>query len=282
VRGAYTPGFNATNSGIMPGPGLTYANYFMDYSFDEAKTSDGQTILNQGTTAVYIDISVFEWVSKKKILGADYALAVALPVTNSSLNSVKLGAVGGGGGFADLYVQPVTLGWRKKRAEVQLAYAFFAPTGRYTAGATDNVGTGYWTNTATAGETIYLTKNKGTSLSAYQMYEFHGTQTGTDIKPGSTFDLDYSLLQILPLKKNLSTLLQLGLVGYEQWQITDASGSGLGAVVPGRYTVNALGGAVNVILPERKAVFGARFFEEFSNLSTVQGYSLQITGGITF
>jgi hypothetical protein len=282
VRGAYPPGFNATNSGVMPGPGLTYANYFMGYSLNEFRTAKGDTIFEQGSAAVFIDINVFEWVSEKKILGANYALAAGLPFSNETLSSVLLGAVGGGGGFADSFYQPMTLGWHLKRADVQVAYAFFAPTGRFTAGASNNTGAGYWTNSPTAGETVYLTKNKATSLSAYQLYEFHTTQQGTNIHPGQTFNLDYSLMQILPLKKDMHTLLQFGLVGYGQWQTTNAGGPGLGPVHPGPYKVNALGGAANVILPVRKASVGFKLFKEFSNSSTVQGYSLQIMVGITF
>ncbi len=71
VRGVYTPGFNATNSGVMPEPGLTYANYFMDYSFDQFQTVKGDTIFEQGSAAVFVDINVFEWVSKKKFLDAN-------------------------------------------------------------------------------------------------------------------------------------------------------------------------------------------------------------------
>jgi len=34
IRGVYTPGFSATNSGVLPAPGLTYSNTFLAYSFD--------------------------------------------------------------------------------------------------------------------------------------------------------------------------------------------------------------------------------------------------------
>jgi hypothetical protein len=54
------------------------------------------------------------------------------------------------------------------------------------------------------------------------MYEFHGTQQSALIHPGQTFNLDYSLTQVFPLPGNLR--LQLGLVGYDQWQTTDKSG----------------------------------------------------------
>ena len=282
VRGKYTPGFSATNSGVMPEPGLTYLNTFMDYSFDQSKGSNGQNLPADLSVSVLVDLNVFVWVSKQKVLGANYALVAGLPITNSALSLAKLGAIGGGGGFADSFYQPVSLGWHLKRADIQAAYAFFAPTGRFNAGASNNTGTGNWTNALTAGETFYLTKNKGTAFSAYQMYEFHTTQEGTNIHPGQNFDLDYSLTQILPLQKDMHTLLQVGLVGYGQWQTSDNSGPGVNPSVPGHYKVNALGAAANIILPVRKASFGVKFFKEYSNVSTVQGYSVQITGAISF
>jgi hypothetical protein len=48
-------------------------------------------------------------VTKKKILGANYALAALLPFSNSSISSPTLGAIGGGGGFSDSFYQPLTL-----------------------------------------------------------------------------------------------------------------------------------------------------------------------------
>jgi len=282
IRGVYTPGIDATNSGVMPAPGLTYANYFMDYSFDQFKTARGDTIFESGNAAVFLDFNVFEWVTKKKILGANIAFLALLAVSNSSLDSARLGAVGGGGGFTDSFYEPFILGWHLKRADIKAAYAFFAPTGRFTAGATNNTGSGHWTNAPTAGETFYLTKNKATSLSAFQLYEFHTTQSGTNIHPGQTFDLDYSLMQILPLQKDEHTLLQFGLVGYGQWQTSNNSGPGVDPAHPAHYKVNALGGAGNIILPVRKASVGFKVFKEFSNSSTVQGYSVQITGAISF
>jgi hypothetical protein len=183
--------FQRGNSGVMPEPGLTYSNTFMDYSFNEAKcTVCGELVPH---VDVLLDVNVFMWVSKKKILGGNYVLVAGLRVTNSSLSLAGLKPIGGGGGFADSFYQPATLGWHLKRADIMVAYAFFAPTGRFTAGASNNTGTGHWTNAPTAGETLYLTKNKGTAFSAYQMYEFHTTQEGTNLHPGQTFDLDNSL-----------------------------------------------------------------------------------------
>jgi hypothetical protein len=111
-------------------------------------------------------------------------------------------------------LQPITLGWHLKRADITIAHALFAPTGKFRPGGTDNTGSGYWTNAPTAGETVYLTKDKATSISAYQVYEFHTTQKGTHIRPGQTFTLDYSLTHVLPLMKDMQTKLLIGLAGY--------------------------------------------------------------------
>ena len=160
--------------------------------------------------AVLVDVNVFMWVSKKKILGGNYGLVAGLPVTNSALSLAGENPVAGGGGFADSFYQPVTMGWHLKRADIIAAYAFFAPTGRFNAGASNNTGSGHWTNAPTAGETFYLTKNKGTAISAYEMYEFHTTQQGTNIHPGQTFDLDYSLRKSFHCKRTCTLCCKSG------------------------------------------------------------------------
>jgi hypothetical protein len=284
LRGVYTPGFSATNSGVLPGPGLTYSNTFLSYSFGQVVGPNGETLTKGASSGVTIDINAFVYVLKKKILGGNLGFVAGLPISNSSISSVQLGAVAGGAGFADSFYQPITMGWHLKRMDIMAAYSFFAPTGRFTPGATDNNGTGHWTNAPDAGETIYLTKNKATALSAFQMVEFHTAQTGTNITAGTTFDLDYSLTHILPLKKDHSLLLQLGLIGYGQWQLSDNTGPTIDPVVAAstHYAVNAMGVGGNVILPGRKTVLGFKWLNEFSNKNTIQGNAFQINGAITF
>ena len=194
-----------------------------------------------------------------------------------------MGSLRSGAGLTDIYIQPLALGWNLKRTDIKIAYGFIAPTGRFSGGASDDAGSGYWGHDISSGQTVYLTKNKATSFSAYELYEFHGTQRDTQVHPGQTFNLDYSLMQIVPLQKNQHTLLQFGLVGYGQYQTTDKSGP---TITPDQasahYRVNAMGGAVNFILPVRKAAVFFKALKEFDNRSTVEGYSIQIGGSVTF
>jgi hypothetical protein len=283
VRGVYPVGMNATNSGVTPQPGFTYANLFIFFSRDEEKGPNGDVIAT-GQNSIMMDMNSFVWVRKKKIAtlgGAIFSASATLPIANNSLTSDIRGSISAGGGFADSFYQPAILGWRKERVEIRAVYGYLAPTGRFTANANNNVGSGYWTSVISSGQTFYLTKNKATAFSAFQMYEFHGTQEGTGVHPGQTFNLDYSLTQVFPLIGNLS--LQLGLVGYGQWQTTDKQGP---AITPeqaaARYKVNALGFAANAMLPDRKVSLGIKYFHEFECRSTYQGYTLQISGSITF
>jgi hypothetical protein len=73
--------------------------------------------------------------------------------------------------------------------------------------------------------------------------------------------------------------LQFGLVGYEQRQIT--------AKVPAtttdeRYAINAVGFGVTGTLPKQKLNLGLKYFKEFANRASFQGYSLQVMGAFHF
>ena len=139
---------------------------------------------------------------------------------------------------------------RTPRVDVRGIFGFLAPTGKFNAGATDNVGNGYWTPVFTAGETLYLSEDRATTLSDFEMYEFHSTQSGTHIHPGDTFDLDYSLMRAFTFA---DSRLQVGLIGYGAWQTTAKTGPQITPAEDAqRYRVNALGAGLNYILPARK------------------------------
>lgn len=280
VRGVYPLGMSATNSGVTPPPGFTYSNLLAIYSRHEFRGPRGE-ILATGRNSVVMDLNSLVWVAKKEFLGgAKFSMSATIPVANNSLTSDIVGAISGGEGLADSYYQPFILGWSKKRASVRAVYGFLAPTGKFKTGANNNVGSGYWTQALSSGQTIYLTSDRRTSFSAFQMYEFHTTQRGTDIHPGQTLNLDYSLTQAVPLRCGVD--LQLGLVGYNQRQTTDKSGPTVSQEQAiARYKVNALGVASNVNLPGRVSI-GFKYFREFSNRSTFQGYSVQLSGAISF
>jgi hypothetical protein len=280
VRGVYPAGMNATHAGVLAEPGFGYSNLFLLYARDRLTGTNGE-VVQRGHNSVLIDMNTFVWASEKAVLGARYSAAASLPLANNSLSSEIAGSISGGGGFADSYYQPAILGWRFEHLDVKVAYGFLAPTGRFDADANDNVGSGYWTHTLASGQTIYLARDKRTALSLFAMYEWHGTQEGTGIRPGDTFNVDYSLTHAFALRND--TRLQLGLIGYRQKQTSNKRGPGITPEqAAAHYKVDALGLGAHVTLPRQGVSLGFRYFEEFASRSTFEGYSVQILAAVKF
>jgi hypothetical protein len=282
-RGVYPLGMSSTNSGITPAPGFTYSNQLLFYYRNESKDEHGATKPVTGSNAVLMDMNSIIWVSARTLLGgARYSAIATLPFAKNDLTSDINGNLSGGGGFADSYYVPFILGWNKERVSLRLLYGFLAPSGRYASDASNNVGSGYWTNAISSGPTFSLTRNKTWSLSTFEMYEFHTTQEGTQTHPGQTFDLDYSLARNLAFS-NSPVRLQLSVTGYEARQTTAHSGPAItSSLAADRYAINSIGVASQVTFPARRLNLGMKFFEEFSDRSTFQGYSLQFTGALNF
>src|SRR3954465_10035501 len=199
-RGVYPLGMTAVGSGTTPDPGFTYANQLLFYARDQSKADDGSTLPVNGQNAVIMDMNSFIWVSQWTVLGgAHYSAVATLPVAKNQLVSDIHGQLSGGGGFADSYYLPLILGWNTERASIRAMAGFLAPTDRFTEGASDNVGSGYWTPTLSSGQTVPLTRNSSVTFSAFQLYEWHTTQQGTGTKPGGTINLDYSVMRTFAL-----------------------------------------------------------------------------------
>ena len=77
---------------------------------------------------------------------------------------------------------------------------------------------------------------------------FNKQATGVGIHPGQTLNLDYSLTHAIRMKG--SSRLQVGLVGYHQWQTTDKSGPTITSTqAVAHYRVSALGFTSSVVIP---------------------------------
>jgi hypothetical protein len=295
-KGQWVPGQFGLNAGVIPEPGITYANMPLNYSASRLNDSSGNRVFQNvtGTYSFWVDENIFFYVPKQKFLGGYFMPYVALNyasgelVADLSLASTNLTAAGGGSGFADMYVQPLNLGWHLKRADVVVGYAFTAPTGRYTAGASNNVGSGYWGNNITSGTTFYITKNKATTANLATDWEVHGqrqtasTPSGqfSEKTPGQAFTDEWGVGQILPLKKDFSRLLQLGLVGYDQFQVTSNGGTVIVAGIPLNasaipyYSVHGIGFQSDFVLPAKNVALFFKYYDEYSAKARPQGRTI--------
>jgi hypothetical protein len=137
-KGQWVPGQFGLNAGVIPDPGTTYANLALNYSAGQLNDSAGNKISGiTGTYGFWSDENILYYVPNHKILGGYFMPYISINVANGSLVAdiagTNLSANGGGGGFADLYVQLINIGWHlAKRVDFNVGYAFTAPTGRYT------------------------------------------------------------------------------------------------------------------------------------------------------
>jgi hypothetical protein len=279
-RGVYPLGMGGLNSGVTAKPGFTYINQLLFYSRDHARDDAGHELPVTGQNYVLMDLNTLAWTSDWKLPGGTaFSASATIPIARNSLSSDSAGDISGGGGLADSYFLPVILGWTRDRFAIRAMYGFLAPTGRFEAGANDNVGSGYWTHTLSSGQTWYLTDDKRFVLSGFEVYEFHTTQQGTGTHPGQTLNLDFSAIGNFFTSPTVS--IQAGIVGYVQRQTTAKTGPTISAEASAdRYAVNAGGIAVTALFAPQKASVGMRIYKEFSNRSTYQGYSLQFSGSI--
>jgi hypothetical protein len=292
----WMPGQYGLNAGILPSPGFTYVNMDVNYDAGSFNGPKGNSIPVSSSYNVWAVENMFYYVPNWKVLGGNIGFDIMfptiatgslvadfqVPVTGNTLN-----LAGGGTGLADLWIQPFTIGWHLKRWDIQLADAFMIPTGRYTPGASNNVGSGYFGNHLQTAATYYITKNKGTSANIFTDWEAHGSRSGTNgtsKTPGQAFTDEWGIGQILPLKKDMSKLLQVGFVGYDQWQITNNGGtiSIAGIPIPAStlpyYSVHALGGQLNYILPAKNLSFFFKYYHEISASSHTMGNTVVFGG----
>ena len=118
---------------------------------------------------------------------------------------------------------------------------------------------------------------------------------GTTITPGKTFTMEWGLGQVLPLKKDLSMLLQLGVIGYDQWQVGENSGNiveftgplgNISVIVPAKTlpycSADAIGFQSNFILPPKALNFFFKFEDEYKALARPEGRTIVFGGSYTF
>jgi len=283
-KGQWVPGQTGLDAGILPEPGLTYANLTINYSAEALKNASGNSVPLNGNYSFWAVENVLYYVPKQKILGGKLALMALIPWANGSVTLPQFEVNGKVSGIADTYWQPLTLGWNFKHVDTWVAYGFTAPTGRYTAGADDNIGSGYWGNNIVSGTTVYLTKSKATMANLATDWEIHGQKEGSNITPGQTFTMEWGLGQLIPLDNQMSKILELGVVGYDQWQVT-ANGGTLAPGIPASkvpyYSSHAIGVQTNFIIPAHALSFLFKYEPEYLAYARPQGRTIVFGGSWT-
>ena len=98
------------------------------------KGRNGEELLTGNLDATIFG-ALLNVVTKKKVLGGNYGFLVVLPWANNRVQGAEDLDSNPGAGLTDMYVQPISLGWTKPRADFTAAYGLTLPIGRYEDGA---------------------------------------------------------------------------------------------------------------------------------------------------
>ena len=286
--GQYLGGNFAGDYGIQAAtqasPGFYLAGVYIRYDGETLRDAQGNPITLQPGTDSQLDVNGFGfgilWVSNWKIFGANYSACAFPSFANGRLEAPILGLdAGTGTGWGDLYVQPINLGWHTTATDITAGIGVYAPTGRYTAGADDNLGLGMWSFELYAGGTVYFDQKKSWSFSTMAWWETHTEKIDTDIKVGNILTLEGGLG-----KGFKDGLVQVGAAYYAQWKMTHddlgSSGEELGVEQLPKHRGFGLGPEVMVPIATKKsliAILDLRYFWEFGNRTTVQGRTFTVT-----
>ena len=281
-RGQYIPGTGGLNSGIQTPEGITYANLFIWYPATKFKDQNGDTAPIDFDLDLLVDLNLLAYTTKAKFLGANYGMAVVLPIVNSPVSLPRLGTGISPTGLGDLYVEPINLGWKLKSADVKLAYGFVAPTGRFDSTGNETTTTDYWGHQITLATTAYLDESKLTQFSFNTNWEFHQKKRHEDLKVGNNMTVEAGVGKIF-VKNQGKQLLQFGAVGYAEFQLTNDSGSAVPVLTSNnKDRVFAIGPEFGVILPSKKFNFLVRVLPEFGARNHTQGVTVVLGVGKSF
>jgi len=230
--GHYLPGATASFIDALPGrEAFAYVNAFTYYNGSASGSRQlnlgGQVVANIDGT-VYADTSILLYQTPWKILGGQYAAAVAIPYVWMEVEgNVQVGPITGNrrdtaNGIGDLQILPVMLGWTNGDLKFGTTFGLYAPTGDYERGQLANLGKNYWT--FEPGVSVsWLSSKIGTEVSLFAGYEVSTKNDTTDYQSGEVFHLDATVAQHLPL---FGGFVGVGANAFYYQQVTGDSGSG--------------------------------------------------------
>ena len=237
--GAYQPGIMNVRDLATAGPGFV----FIDYNYWNKSSSyydrfgskvghiefdynNKQAELDlSAQVSGYINVPVFFYATNLKILNARYSVSIS-PVIVSSNYKMNIHAsvadstvisTGNSGGFSDMAIMPVGLGWSFETIDFSFFYAVYVPTGRYETGAADNLGKGYWTHQFQGAFYKYF-KEKSTALFVMPTFEVNSKIKDADARPGSRLTVEYGISQYV------NSWLEFEILNGHNWQVSDDKG----------------------------------------------------------
>ncbi len=257
-------------AGSQPAPRFYFAPFYANYSTSTIRNRDGDKLNTSGSISVNVVSPLAWYVTNLKMLGANYSVMAALPLSSNALEAPLLDSLKITTKFdvGDLYVQPINLGWHFARADVMAGAGVYVPTGKFSAGADDNTGLGMWSYELFGGATVFADRDRTWSIAALASFETHSKKKDTDVKVGDILTVEGGLG-----KSFFEGAGMVGVAYFAQWKLSDDD---LGALPNpfGKARTYGIGPELQLPVPIRQklvALLRARYLWDVGSRTTYEG-----------
>jgi hypothetical protein len=284
LSGHNTRGDLGMMSGTQAPVGMYGVGMWYDYSADTLRDRNGDSLpatTGGGSVDVRAVVAGLLWTTETQLFGGNYGFAVYPALTN---NAAELPALQSdtetSTGLADIYIQPLILGWTTDRADFTAGLGIYAPTGSYDADADDNRGLGMWSYEAFAGTTVYFDEARSWHFAASAFFETHGEKEDSDVRVGDIVTIEGGIG-----KSFMDGAANAGLAYYAQWKVSrdDFGATPSSGAIVAKHEVYGLGPELTLPLASNSKLYGfanLRYLWETGAKSTLEGETLLLT--ITF
>ncbi|WP_417615395.1 SphA family protein [Oceanisphaera sp.] len=266
VTGHYVPGVEGIKGSSVPPPGTYYRGYAVQYEIDQLNDDNGDALPGSNTGSVTALANRLIHITDKKFLNADYGFETIIPIQHTSLDFNIAGLDSSESGVGDIFIGPVVLGWHGQQWDAVFASGVWFDTASSSEPASP--GKGYKSAMITLGGTFYPDAAKSWSFSALSRYEINFDDKD-DIDRGDSWQVEWGL------GKRLDNGIELGLIGYDGWQLEENEGAGP-RFTPGKVEKHALGLEAGYFWPSLGFGMAAAYLNEYQVKNGPQGDMFRI------
>ncbi|BCS32559.2 hypothetical protein TBR22_A17730 [Luteitalea sp. TBR-22] len=233
-----------------PPGGYVFAPLYL-YSADVLKDRAGDVVARGQVDSALFGVGV-SVVTARTIAGGTYGFTVVIPGANNRLQGGRIDE-DPGAGLTDIFVQPITLGWRSPRTDVIAGYGLYVPTGRFGDAEEGDTGLGMWAHEFLAGTTVYLDAARLWHAATTATFVVHSDKRDTELRAGPVLNLEGGVGHDF-----LGGGLSAGLAYYASWKVgDDRLPPRADVLVRGRNRVFAVGPEVSMALAWKRTVYGS-------------------------
>ena len=264
------------DAGTQSEPGLYIADRLMWFGADRLIDRNGDVVPVPGLNIdAYGNMLGFGFTTKPRgARGAYLSFAAGVPLAKVSLRIDDPRVHVDRSGMGDLFVQPLQVGWRKKRHDAVAMYTFYAPTGKFEPRTGNGVGRGYWTHQFSVGAAGFRGSDRMTRASALVSYDLNLKKRGIDIRRGNTLQIQGGA------GVGVLKVVTVGVAGFAMWQVSDDVGADIPPSLRDLSTrAFGVGPEIHLLIPALRGRIEARFEREFAVRSRPEGQILLVGFG---